>query len=141
FAMVAFPLGIRLHRGGQAVAAVGGIIVYLLHHVSQEGLSRVSILDRWGGDRWVPIMMFGLLGAVLLYLTVAPPRRAWRWGGARPFMLWPARRSSRRRSPRTKYAPETQRRGHLGSLIHFYPPPPFLLPLPYPPPVPPPTLL
>jgi LPS export ABC transporter permease LptG/LPS export ABC transporter permease LptF len=120
FAMVAFPLGIRLHRGGQAVAAVGGIIVYLLHHVSQEGLSRVAVLDRWGGDRWVPILVFGLVGAGLLYLTVAPPRRAWRWGGARPFMLWPARRSSRRRSTRSVYARETQRRGHLGSLIDFY---------------------
>src|SRR4029453_6893621 len=29
FAMVAFPLGIRLHRGGRAVAGVGGILVYL----------------------------------------------------------------------------------------------------------------
>ncbi len=120
FAMVAFPLGIRLHRGGRAVAAVGGIIVYLLHHVAQEGLSRVSVLSPWGGDRWVPIILFGLLGTVLLYFTVAPARRAWRRGGARPLELLPARRSPRRRSPVGARWRETRRRRHLSSLVDRY---------------------
>ena len=65
------------HRGGRAVAAVGGIIVYLVHHVSQEGLIRVTALRPWGGGRWVPIMLFGLVGAVLLYFTVVPAPRIW----------------------------------------------------------------
>src|SRR3989454_7277682 len=99
FAMVAFPLGIRLHRGGRAVAAVGGIIVYLVYHVAQEGLGRVTALRPWGGGRWVPIMGLALVGALLLYFTVAPPPPAWRHAWARLGKLLPTRLPLRRRSP------------------------------------------
>jgi lipopolysaccharide export system permease protein len=90
FAMVAFPLGIRFRRGGRAVAAVGGIIVYLVHHVTQEGLLRVTALRPWGGARWVPIMVFGLIGAVLLFFTVVPAPPAWRRIAARLLEIVPA---------------------------------------------------
>jgi LPS export ABC transporter permease LptF/LPS export ABC transporter permease LptG len=99
FAMVAFPLGIRLSRGGRAVAAVGGIIVYLVHHLAQEGLIRVALLRPWGGGRWVPIILFALVGTVLLYFTVAPAPPAWRRGGARLLELLPARLSPFQRRP------------------------------------------
>lgn len=110
FAMVAFPLGIRLHRGGRAVAVIGGIIVYLAHHITQEALGRVTALRPWGGGRWVPLLLFALLGAVLLYFTVAPAPQAWRRGGARlvdlvPARLWPLHRaplSARRRERRRR---------------------------------------
>jgi LPS export ABC transporter permease LptF/LPS export ABC transporter permease LptG len=110
FAMVAFPLGIRLHRGGRAVAAVGGIIVYLAHHIAQEAFGRMSLLRPWGGGRWVPLMLFALLGVVLLYFTVHPTPVAWRRRGARlldlvselsPFRLqWTRSRGAARRRHR-----------------------------------------
>src|SRR5262249_53610254 len=99
FAMVAFPLGIRLHRGGRAVAAVGGIIVYLVYHVSQEGLGRVSALKPWGGGRWIPIIGFALVGAVLLYFTVRPTPRWWRHAWDRLGQPMPNPLTRRSRSP------------------------------------------
>jgi LPS export ABC transporter permease LptG/LPS export ABC transporter permease LptF len=120
FAMVAFPLGIRLHRGGRAVAAVGGIIVYLVYHVSQEGLGRVSALKSWGGGRWLPIMGFALVGAVLLYFTVRPTPRAWRRALDRLSSLVPTRLPLlRRRSPGGVPRREIRRR-HLSSLVDRY---------------------
>ncbi|HZN52750.1 MAG TPA: LptF/LptG family permease [Methylomirabilota bacterium] len=120
FAMVAFPLGIRLHRGGRAVAAVGGIIVYLVYHVSQEGLGRVTALKSWGGGRWIPIMGFALVGAVLLYFTVRPTPRVWRHAWDRLADLVPTRLPVlRRRSPAGVRRREIRRR-HLSSLVDRY---------------------
>ena len=119
FAMVAFPLGIRLHRGGRAVAAVGGIIVYLIHHIAQEGLGRVAALRPWGGGHWVPIVLFALLGTVLLYFTVAPAPRAWRRGGARLLALLPAKLSPLR-SPAGARRRRTRRERRLSSLVDRY---------------------
>jgi lipopolysaccharide export system permease protein len=120
FAMVAFPLGIRLHRGGRAVAAVGGIIVYLVHHIAQEGLGRVAALRPWGGGRWVPIFLFALLGGVLLYFTVAPMPTAWRRGGARLQALLPAPRSPLRSSPAGARRRRTSQDRQLSSLVDRY---------------------
>src|SRR5215470_2114020 len=78
FAMIVFPLGIQFKRGGRAVAAVGGIIVYLAHHVAQEGLGRIPMLRPWGGGYWVSTALFMLFGLVLLYFTVKPAPPAWR---------------------------------------------------------------
>jgi LPS export ABC transporter permease LptG/LPS export ABC transporter permease LptF len=120
FAMVAFPLGIRLHRGGRAVAAVGGIVIYLVHYITQEALIRVNVLRPWGGGRWLPIILFGLLGAVLLYFTVTPAPRVWRRGVARLSGLLPAELSWPRRSPGTGRRREVRRHRQLSSLIDRY---------------------
>src|SRR5262249_38911746 len=120
FAMVAFPLGIRLHRGGRAVAAVGGIVIYLVHYITQEALIRVNVLRPWGGGRWLPIVLFGLLGAVLLYFTVGPAPRVWRRGIVRLSGLLPARLSWRRRTARTRRRREVRRHNQLSSLIDRY---------------------
>jgi LPS export ABC transporter permease LptG/LPS export ABC transporter permease LptF len=120
FAMVAFPLGIRLHRGGRAVAAVGGIIVYLAHHITQEALGRITALRPWGGGRWVPLALFALIGGVLLYFTVAPAPLAWRRGGARLLELVPARLSPLRRSTVSARRREPRRRRQLSLLVDRY---------------------
>jgi LPS export ABC transporter permease LptF/LPS export ABC transporter permease LptG len=119
FAMVAFPLGIRLHRGGQAVAAVGGIIVYLVHHVAQEGLIRVAVLRPWGGGRWLPIILFALVGGVLLYFTVTPAPTAWRRGAARLLELLPTRWFVLHHRP-TPTRPRQLRRRRQSSLVDRY---------------------
>jgi LPS export ABC transporter permease LptG len=90
FAMVVFPMGIQFKRGGRAVAAVGGIIVYLAHHVAQEGLGRVPLLRPWGGGYWVSTALFMLFGLVLLYFTVKPAPPAWRRRVSRLGELLPA---------------------------------------------------
>jgi LPS export ABC transporter permease LptG/LPS export ABC transporter permease LptF len=120
FAMVAFPLGIRFSRGGRAVAAVGGIIVYLAHHLVQEALGRVTALRPWGGGRWVPLILFGLLGAALLYFTVAPAPRIWRRGGARLLELLPEGLSLLRRSPVAARPRESRGRRHLSTVVDRY---------------------
>jgi LPS export ABC transporter permease LptG/LPS export ABC transporter permease LptF len=120
FAMVAFPLGIRLHRGGRAVAAVGGIAIYLVHYITQEALGRVKVLRPWGGGRWLPIILLGLLGAVLLYFTVTPAPRVWRRGVARLSALLPARLSWRPRLAGTGRRREVRRHRQLSSLIDRY---------------------
>jgi LPS export ABC transporter permease LptG/LPS export ABC transporter permease LptF len=120
FAMVVFPLGIRLQRGGRAVAAVSGIMVYLVHHVVQEGLGRVAVLRPWGGRHWVPIALFALLGVVLLYFTAhsAPP--AWRRGVSRLLQLLPARLSPFRRLPTGPRRDRTRRLRRQSSIIDRY---------------------
>src|SRR5438445_9418811 len=123
FVMVAFPLGIRLHRGGRAVAAVGGIIIYLVHHVTQEALGRVTVLRPWGGGRWVPIIVFGLVGGVLLYFTVEPAPRGWRRFAARVIDLLPTRSllpSLRRLTPASARPRNIRRRRYVSSLIDRY---------------------
>jgi len=118
--MVVFPLGIRLQRGGRAVAAVSGIMVYLVHHVVQEGLGRVAVLRPWGGRHWVPIALFALLGVVLLYFTAhsAPP--AWRRGVSRLLQLLPARLSPFRRLPTGPRRDRTRRLRRQSSIIDRY---------------------
>src|SRR6266566_9101265 len=120
FAMVAFPLGIRLHRGGRAVAAVSGIMVYLVHHVVQEGLGRVAVLRPWGGGHWVPIALFALLGVVLLYFSAhsAPP--AWGCGVTRLLELLPARLLPFRRLPTGLRRDRTRRLRRQSSIIDRY---------------------
>jgi LPS export ABC transporter permease LptG/LPS export ABC transporter permease LptF len=120
FAMVAFPLGIQLHRGGRAVAAVAGIIIYLVHHVSQEGLSRVTWLRPWGGGHWLPIIGFALVGAALLYFRVVPAPRFWGRAGARLLELFPTRRSPAGAVPVVARPRITWRRHHPSSLVDRY---------------------
>jgi len=120
FAMVVFPLGIRLQRGGRAVAAVSGSAVYLVHHVVQEGLGRVAVLRPWGGGHWVPIALFALLGAVLLYFTAKPAPRAWRRSVTRLVELLPARLWPFRRLPTGPRPDRTRRHRRQSSLIDLY---------------------
>jgi LPS export ABC transporter permease LptG/LPS export ABC transporter permease LptF len=104
FAMVAFPLGARLHRGGRAAAAVGGIMLLLTYHLLQQGLGGVHALRPWGGGRWAPVICFGLLGTALLCLTGKPLPARWSRAGARLRALapgWPSPLPSREhRQPR-----------------------------------------
>ena len=120
FALVAFPLGIRFHRGGRAVAAVGGIIIYLVYHVTQDGLSRVAALRPWGGGRWVPLTLFALVGAILLYFTVAPAPKTWRRAATRLLALVPAWPSWFHRPRVGIKRRDSSRRRHLSSLVDRY---------------------
>jgi lipopolysaccharide export system permease protein len=78
FVMLGFPLGVRLYRGGQRLAAVAAIGLILAYHVTQETLGSARALRPWGMGRWAPVVLFGLGGAVLLYFTVKPAPAVWR---------------------------------------------------------------
>ncbi len=99
---------------------MGGIIVYLVHHVTQEGLIRVTALRPWGGGRWLPIMLFGLVGTVLLYFTVVPAPRAWHRAGGRLLALVPAGLSPFRRRRTAARPAHARTRIRQSSLVDRY---------------------
>jgi LPS export ABC transporter permease LptF len=57
FVMVGFPLGIRLHRGGQRLAAVAAIVLILVYHVTQETFGSMRALRPWGMGHWAPVVL------------------------------------------------------------------------------------
>jgi LPS export ABC transporter permease LptG len=96
FALVAFPLAVRSHRGGRSVALAGslGILVaYYMFMTTLEGLVLRQRIPAWVGI-WTPNAVFTLIGAGLLVATA----REWRAPRAR--LLWLGLAALRRRLPR-----------------------------------------
>jgi len=85
FVMVGFPLGIRSHRGGRAIALVGslGIVVtYYLLLTSLESLALSHRLAPWIAI-WMPTLLFAAVGVVLLRARTAHVPAGWSrllWG-------------------------------------------------------------
>jgi LPS export ABC transporter permease LptG len=84
FALVAFPLAVRSHRGGRSVALVGSLVIlvsYYLVMTSLEGAALRLRVPSWVAI-WTPNALFGLVGAVLLVTTTrewTAPRVPWFW--------------------------------------------------------------
>jgi LPS export ABC transporter permease LptG len=96
FALVAFPLAIRSHRGGRSIALVGslGILVaYYLVLSSLEGSALRQRLPAWLGI-WGPNLLFSAIGGALLAAT------AREWRPPHPTLLWRALAAAGRRLPR-----------------------------------------
>lgn len=77
FALVAFPLAIRSHRGGRSVALAGSLAILLTYYVlmtSLEGVAQGLRIPAWVAI-WTPNLLFAVIGATLLAATV----REWRW--------------------------------------------------------------
>ena len=90
FALVAFPLAVRSHRGGRSIALVGSLVIlvsYYLVLTSLEGSALRLRLPVWLAI-WGPNMLFASLGALLLVTTA----REWRL--PRMTALWRLRRIS-----------------------------------------------
>jgi LPS export ABC transporter permease LptG len=76
FALVAFPLAVRSHRGGRSIALVGSLAIlvsYYLVLTSLEGSALRQRLPVWLAI-WAPNVVFALLGMGLLAATA----REWR---------------------------------------------------------------
>jgi lipopolysaccharide export system permease protein len=85
FALVGFPLAVRSHRGGRAIALIGSLSIltgYYLLLTTLEGAALRARLPVWLAI-WTPNLVFGLAGAVLMALVARDVR--WRGG---PRWLW-----------------------------------------------------
>jgi LPS export ABC transporter permease LptG len=87
FALVAFPLAVRSHRGGRSIALVASLAILVAYYVvltSLEGSALRLRLPAWLAI-WTPNILFTLLGAGLLTagtLEWRMPRMAALWEGA-----------------------------------------------------------
>ncbi len=105
FVVVGFPLGIRTHRGGRAVAlasSFGIVVSYYFLFTSLEGLALSRRLPA-GLAMWLPNLVFGLVGLGLVRATTTGLSTAWLdafwrlWARLRPPRWWPARAPIRER--------------------------------------------
>jgi LPS export ABC transporter permease LptG len=71
FALVAFPLAVRSHRGGRSIALVGSLAILVAYYVvltSLEGPALRIRVPAWIAI-WTPNIIFTLIGVVLLVAT------------------------------------------------------------------------
>jgi LPS export ABC transporter permease LptG/LPS export ABC transporter permease LptF len=79
FTVIAFPLGIRSHRGGRAVAlglSFGIAVGYYILYSTMEGLAMRNRMPA-AIALWVPNAILAAIGVVLLRATVAGASPAW----------------------------------------------------------------
>jgi LPS export ABC transporter permease LptG len=76
FALVAFPLAVRSHRGGRSVALVGSLGILVSYYLAGTTLEGAALRLRLPAAAavWAPNAAFGVAGLVLLILTA----REWR---------------------------------------------------------------
>jgi LPS export ABC transporter permease LptG/LPS export ABC transporter permease LptF len=101
FAVVAFPLAVRSHRGGRSIALVGSLVIlvsYYLVLTSLEGSALRLRVPAWLAI-WAPNLLFSSIGAVLLVAT----SREWRL--PRLTRLWRAVAALARLIPRRSAGP------------------------------------
>lgn len=113
FTLVGFPLGIRTHRGGRAVAlslSFGIVVSYYILYTSMEGFALRGRLPA-GIAVWIPNAILAVVGLAMLRASVAGVSTAWLdlfW------RLWA--KIGERRSGRVMKPLEERRRRHLGRL-------------------------
>jgi LPS export ABC transporter permease LptF/LPS export ABC transporter permease LptG len=79
FTLVGFPLGIRSHRGGRAVAlglSFGIVVSYYILYTSMEGFALRGRLPA-GIAVWIPNALLALVGVAMLRAAVVGVSTAW----------------------------------------------------------------
>jgi LPS export ABC transporter permease LptG/LPS export ABC transporter permease LptF len=79
FTLVGFPLGIRSHRGGRAVAlatSFGVVVSYYVLYTAMEGMALRQALPA-GVAVWLPNVLFCLIGLALLRSSTVGVSTAW----------------------------------------------------------------
>ena len=113
FTLVGFPLGIRSHRGGRAVAlglSFGIVVSYYILYTSMEGFALRGRLPA-GIAVWIPNAILAVVGLAMLRASVAGVSTAWLelfW------RLW--EKVGERRSGRVAKPLEERHRRRLGRL-------------------------
>lgn len=87
FALVAFPLAVRSHRGGRAVALVGSLVILVSYYLVMTSLESIALGTRMPPAIaiWTPNAMFAMIGGLLLLATGRewqPPRMTVLWRAA-----------------------------------------------------------
>jgi len=117
FVLVGFPLGIRTHRGGRAVALASSFVIVMSYYVLFTSLEGMALSRRLPASlaMWLPNALFGALGVALTFWStrgVSPIWadlfwRAWARVGPRLRLPWirvsrpvRERRRTRVRGPR-----------------------------------------
>jgi len=79
FVLVGFPLGVRAHRGGQAVALASSFAVVVSYYVLSTSLEGPALKGRLppGLAIWLPDLLFGLLGLGLLRAATVGVPAGW----------------------------------------------------------------
>ena len=114
FTLVGFPLGIRSHRGGRAVAlglSFGIVVSYYILYTSMEGFALRGRMPA-GIAVWVPNAILAVIGIAMLRAAVVGVSTAWLdlfW------RLWA--KVGERRSGREAKPLEERRRRRLGRLV------------------------
>jgi LPS export ABC transporter permease LptG len=101
FALVAFPLAVRSHRGGRSIALVGSLVILVAYYVvltSLEGPALRLVLPAWIAI-WTPNILFAIIGAVLLVAT------AREWQASRLRLLWRIAAAVGQAMPRRRRGP------------------------------------
>ena len=107
FTLVGFPLGIRAHRGGRALAlcaSFGIVVAYYIVFSSLEGMALSRRLPT-GLAIWLPNIGFGLLGLGLIRATTTGVSAAWMdlvWRLSARGQRWRSRRAARPVSERRR---------------------------------------
>jgi len=107
FALVAFPLAVRSHRGGRSIALVGSLVILVAYYLvltSLEGFALRERIPAWTAI-WAPNIAFAVIGLTLLAATV----REWR--APRLTFAWRALEALCRLTPVGRTETETTRTG------------------------------
>ena len=84
FALVAFPLAVRSHRGGRSIALAASLVILVSYYMvmtSLEGFALREAIPAWVAI-WTPNIVFATIGATLLVITTRewrPPRVTFLW--------------------------------------------------------------
>ena len=85
FALVGFPLAVRSHRGGRAIALIASLAIFLAYYLLLSSLESTAVktgLLPPGVAVWAPNVLFGVVGAALFLATMRewqPPRMLAAW--------------------------------------------------------------
>lgn len=108
FALVAFPLAVRSHRGGRSIALAGSLVIlvsYYLLMTSLEGFALRESMPPWVAI-WTPNIVFSVIGIALLVTT------ALEWRMPPLTFAWRTLETLRRHAPTSASAMATPRAGH-----------------------------
>jgi LPS export ABC transporter permease LptG len=95
FALVAFPLAVRSHRGGRSIALAGSLVILVSYYMVMTSLEGFAMRDRippWVAI-WTPNIAFAVIGLTLLLIT------AREWRAPSLTVAWRALESLRRLLP------------------------------------------
>jgi LPS export ABC transporter permease LptF/LPS export ABC transporter permease LptG len=123
FSAVAFPLGIRSHRSGRAVAIFGSLAILMSYYLlltSLEGIALARRMPAWVA-MWSPNVLMGLAGVALLKTSTTSVPASWANLIGRLWRLVPRRASTEGKSlSRAKGAGRKKTRRESTHIIDRY---------------------